>query len=367
VAQFRGSLIFTIFALILAALWGATKGGIDVILQSVFLASILAVLEVSLSFDNAVVNATVLEKMDPIWQKRFLTWGIAIAVFGMRILFPVIIVSIVAGLDPISVFKIALTDPDTYARYLGSSHSVISAFGGMFLLMVFLKFILDPEKEMHWIDPLEKQLIKIGKLDSFEIVIAILLLLAAMSFIPDAAATPAAGEHQINKLSVLISGLAGLILYIVIDSISGYLEEKEEKMLESGVVQTGIAAFLYLEVLDASFSFDGVIGAFAITKDIIVIAIGLGIGAMFVRSLTVYLVRKGTLAQYIFLEHGAHYAIGLLALIMLISITHDIPEVVTGLSGVFLIGLALISSIRYNRRHPEGEEGAPAVSEPEST
>jgi hypothetical protein len=362
VAHFRGSLIFTIFALIAAAIWGATKGGIDVIAQAVFLAAILAVLEVSLSFDNAVVNATVLENMDPIWQKRFLTWGIAIAVFGMRILFPVIIVSIVASLDPISVFKIALTDPDTYARHLGSSHAVISAFGGMFLLMVFLKFILDPEKEVHWIDPLEKQLIKIGKLESFEIVVAIICLLAAMSIIPDGADT---GEHPINKLSVVTSGLAGLILYIVIDSISGFLEERESKMLESGAVQTGVAAFLYLEVLDASFSFDGVIGAFAITKDIIIIAIGLGIGAMFVRSLTVYLVRKGTLSEYIFLEHGAHYAIGLLALIMLISITHEIPEVFTGLSGVVLIGIALFSSIRYNKAHPEGEGEKEEIAAPE--
>ena len=75
--------------------------------------------------------------------------------------------------------------------------------------------------------------------------------------------------------------------------------------------------FLYLEVLDASFSFDGVIGAFAITNDIVLMALGLGIGAMYVRSLTVYLVRQGTLDDYVYLEHGAHYAIGALAVILL--------------------------------------------------
>jgi hypothetical protein len=105
-----------------------------------------------------------------------------------------------------------------------------------------------------------------------------------------------------------------------------------------------------LEVLDASFSFDGVIGAFAITQDVVIIMLGLAIGAMFVRSLTVYLVRKNTLDEYVFLEHGAHYAIGVLAGIMLVSMTHPVPEVITGLTGAVLIGLSVISSVRYRKR-----------------
>jgi hypothetical protein len=108
-------------------------------------------------------------------------------------------------------------------------------------------------------------------------------------------------------------------------------------------------SFLYLEVLDASFSFDGVIGAFAITQDVVIIMLGLAIGAMFVRSLTVYLVRQGTLDEYVFLEHGAHYAIGSLAAIMLASMSHHIPEIVTGLIGALFIGLSVYSSILYKR------------------
>ena len=114
-------------------------------------------------------------------------------------------------------------------------------------------------------------------------------------------------------------------------------------------------SFLYLEVLDASFSFDGVIGAFAITQDVVIIMLGLAIGAMFVRSLTVFLVRQGTLDEYVFLEHGAHYAIGTLAAIMLISMTHEIPEVVTGLVGAALIGLSVYSSVQYRKTHPNTE------------
>src|SRR6202044_2370603 len=122
-------------------------------------------------------------------------------------------------------------------------------------------------------------------------------------------------------------------------------EEGAEAVAESGggkggkqVVQAvGKAAFflfLYIEVLDASFSFDGVVGAFAITSDPILIAIGLGIGAMFIRSLTVFLVRKGTLNDYVYLEHGALWAIGALAVLLFLTMKWDVPEVVTGLIGV---------------------------------
>jgi uncharacterized protein len=104
-------------------------------------------------------------------------------------------------------------------------------------------------------------------------------------------------------------------------------------------------------VLDAAFSFDGVIGAFAITTDPILIALGLGlIGAMFVRSLTVFLVRKGTLADYVYLEHGAHWAIGALSVILLVGIGYHVNEVVTGLIGVAFIGAAFLSSIMRNRK-----------------
>jgi hypothetical protein len=109
--------------------------------------------------------------------------------------------------------------------------------------------------------------------------------------------------------------------------------------------------FLYLEVLDASFSFDGVVGAFAITNNLFIIMIGLGIGAMFVRSLTIMLVEKGTLSEFRYLEHGAFYAIGILAIIMFANTIFHIPEVITGLIGAAFIGLSLWSSIRYNQKH----------------
>ncbi|RAJ70185.1 hypothetical protein K378_01349 [Streptomyces sp. Amel2xB2] len=329
--------------------------------------AILSVLEISLSFDNAVVNAGVLKKLNAFWQRIFLTIGILIAVFGMRLVFPVVIVAISAKIGPVEAVNLALANPDKYQQLVTDAHPAIAAFGGMFLLMIFLDFIFE-EREYKWLAWLERPLSKLGKVDMLSVCIAlIVLLVSAMTFAT--AAHQHGGAHADKSATVLLSGIAGLITYLIVGGLSGHfenkLEEEEEREQEaeeqaakegkdpSMVGLAGKAAFfmfLYLEVLDASFSFDGVIGAFAITNHIFWMALGLGIGAMYVRSLTVYLVRQGTLDDYVYLEHGAHYAIGALAAILLITIKYEINEVVTGLIGVALIAASFWSSVRRNQR-----------------
>ncbi len=234
----------------------------------------------------------------------------------------------------------ALHDPNTYAQHLNESHVQIAAFGGMFLLMVFFSFIFDEGRELHWLGYLEKKLASFGKLESIEIILALGLLLVSQNWLPEEI-----------RLDALVAGVAGVILFVIVDSLATLFEDEEEGEEVSEIIKKGsVMSFLYLEVLDASFSFDGVIGAFAITQDVIIIMLGLAIGAMFVRSLTVYLVRKGTLDEYVFLEHGAHYAIGSLAGIMLVSMTYHISEIITGSVGAVLIGLSVLSSILYKRK-----------------
>ncbi|HWM39646.1 MAG TPA: DUF475 domain-containing protein [Streptomyces sp.] len=328
--------------------------------------AILSVLEISLSFDNAVVNAGVLKKMNAFWQKIFLTIGILIAVFGMRLVFPVVIVAISAKIGPIEAVQLALDSPGKYEQLVTDAHPAIAAYGGMFLLMIFLDFIF-AEREHKWIAWLERPLAKLGKVDMLSVCIAlIVLMVSAMTFAVEA--HQHGGTHADKSATVLLSGVAGLITYLLVGGLSSHFENKleegeeleheaEEKAKREGkdpslVGLAGKAAFfmfLYLEVLDASFSFDGVIGAFAITNHIFWMALGLGIGAMYVRSLTVYLVRQGTLEDYVYLEHGAHYAIGALAAILLITIKIQINEVITGLVGVALIAASFWSSIRRNR------------------
>ncbi|MFE9764584.1 DUF475 domain-containing protein [Streptomyces sp. NPDC005808] len=325
---------------------------------------ILSVLEISLSFDNAVVNAGILKKMSPFWQKIFLTIGVLIAVFGMRLVFPVVIVAISASLGPIEAVDLALNDPNRYQELVTDAHPSIAAFGGMFLLMIFLDFIFE-DRDIKWLGWIERPLAKLGKVDMLSVCIAlIVLLVSALYFAPQAHLH---AGHADKAETVLLSGVGGLITYLIVGGLSSFfenrLEEEEEREHEaeeeakregkpvSAVALAGKAAFfmfLYLEVLDASFSFDGVIGAFAITNDIILMALGLGIGAMYVRSLTVYLVRQGTLDDYVYLEHGAHYAIGALAAILLVTIRFEINELVTGLTGVILIAWSFWSSVRRN-------------------
>lgn len=333
--HFTGSYIFAIVGFIFAYFWGEhVHPGTG--FACVFITFVLSVLEVSLSFDNAVVNAMKLEKMSPVWQHRFLTWGILIAVFGMRLLFPILVVTIFAQLMPTEVIQMALFDSDKYAHYLHLTHAPIVTFGGAFLMMLFLSYFFNGQKDVHWINCIEKPLSKVGDIRGIEIII-VLLCMFAISF-------------QIspeNKFSVVMAGVVGIITYLCIDGISNWLENKEH--VSAIAKGSGLASFLYLELIDASFSLDGVLGAFALSRDVLIITIGLAIGAFFVRSLTLLMVEKKTLAQFIYLEHGAHWAIGALSILMFISTFYEVPEVITGMTGLVFIVLALISSICYNK------------------
>ncbi len=331
---FTVSFIVTIVGLVIAYMWAGVDG--------LIIATLLTIMEVSLSFDNAVVNATVLRHMSEKWQQRFLTWGILIAVFGMRFLFPLVIVAFATGLSMWDVGHLALENPDEYSKHVLDSHIAIASFGGMFLLMVFLKFVLDASKDVHWINWVEHKLAILGKLESVEVILAMSLLLVMQSLLP---------EHE--QHSALLSGIIGVVLYVAIGSLTalcGGGEDAAEQATKS-VGYAGFMGFMYLQLLDASFSLDGVIGAFAISKDVVIIMVGLGIGAMFVRSMTIYMVRKGTLDAYIYLEHGAHWGIGALAAIMLMSMTIHVSEIITGLIGLGFILLSLWSSVQYNRKN----------------
>ncbi len=338
VKEFRFSFWVTAICMALAAWWGARSG--MGLWTALWIAVVLSVLEVSLSFDNAVVNAKVLEDMSEFWRKLFLTVGILIAVFGMRLVFPIVIVAVSGNISTAQTIDMALNRPDDYAKVLNASYPVISAFGGTFLLLVFLNFFFDSSKETHWLGFMEKRLARIGKFDEISVFIALAVVFSMLWWIPAA-----------DQMRVFVAGVSGVLLYLGVDAVGALFEnEADGEAAVTTIQRSGFASFLYLEVLDASFSFDGVIGAFAITKDVVIIMLGLAVGAMFVRSMTVYLVNKGTLNHYIFLEHGAHYAIGALALIMLMGSVAHVPEVVTGLMGVGLIVASVISSVRHRRR-----------------
>jgi len=320
--HFKSSIIIAVIGLSIA-FW---LGGIT----ALYITSLLAILEISLSFDNAVVNAKILDTMEPKWQERFITFGLPIAIFGMRFLFPLIIVAIAGNIGVIETFNLAINEPHKYQEILEKTITLIYAFGGAFLLMVFLDFLFDIERQEKWFNLLEGNSIitKASEIDSIEMIIGSTIGIYL--------------TYLTNDYKIAIAYFSGILLHSIIASI--------DTLLNTNGVRSGIMGLIYLEILDASFSFDGVIGAFALSTNIFIIMIGLGIGAMFVRSLTLYLVEKKTLTEYRYLEHGAHYAIIALAIIMLIEIFYEVNEIITGSIGIGFIAAAFMHSIIKNKR-----------------
>lgn len=304
-----------------------------------FTALVITALEVSLSFDNAVINATKLEKMSHKWRMRFLTWGIAIAVFGMRFVFPIVIVAIFSNISCMEVLRLTLEKPDDYAKLLHESHVGISSFGGTFLMMLFCEFMFDREKSLHWLSMPEKLLQKIGRSRLAPTVLTLAALGAIQPML-------SGGQHWVS----IIAGVVGIVAHLLIHGVSSKLESLAKQENAFALKHAGLAAFIYLELIDASFSLDGVLGAFALTKDVVVITIGLAVGAFFVRSLTIMLVEKKTLEKLVYLTHGAYWAIGSLATIMLIATFMEVPEIVTGSIGMAFILASLVSSIFERKR-----------------
>jgi hypothetical protein len=335
---FKNSFLVTFLGLALGAAVGYYYNStLEGLFSGLFIVFILSILEVSISFDNAVVNATVLKEMTPLWQRRFLTWGMLIAVFGMRLIFPLLILAVVAQLNPWEALSMAALRPDEYAQIMLSVHHEVSAFGGSFLMLVALKYFFDEAKDVHWIRVIEKPLVKLGRLEAVEVGLVLLILYFLSKQAPAE-----------ESLPILYSGIIGIVCFLAVEGIGEFLKTPENDG-SMDLHRASLGMFLYLEVLDASFSFDGVIGAFAITNNLFIIAIGLGVGAMFVRSLTIVMVERGTLDAFEYLEHGAFYAVAALATIMLLGTLVHIPEWFTGFVGAAFIGFSIWASIKKRR------------------
>jgi uncharacterized protein len=305
---------------------------------ALLITTVLVVVEVIFSFDNAIVNAKVLERLSRKWQTAFLTVGMVLAIFGMRLLFPIAIVALAAHLSLGAVWDMALHDPKAYTEKLTSAHHLISAFGGAFLLMLCLEFFLNGQHNIVWWQGLERRLKQLRS-----IWLPTLLTVGAVVLV-------SLLNHEHGQ-QILRAGLSGVVLFLVVQIGTSLLARQQPEGAKL-VGWAAFATFMYLQVLDASFSFDSVIGAFAITDEVVLIAIGLGIGALWVRSLTVYMVRRGTLDEFVYLEHGAYYTIAVLAFALFLGLFIEVPDIITGIIGLGIIGSAVAASVQErNYRH----------------
>lgn len=310
------------------------KGAADL-----WLFAILVLLEVTFSFDNAVINSKILNRMSKFWQNLFLTVGIIFAVFIVRFALPIFIVMLSSGNSFTGVVNLALNEPALYSETLHEAAPIINAFGGTFLLMLGISYFMNRNKDIHWLQKTEKLLSKFGNYESFKsfVMLTVALILYA---------TVDPSYREI----VLVASIVGTLVHIGLELFGDYFSSKQSGAKRL-VGMAAFASFVYLNVLDMSFSLDGVIGAFAVTNDVILIMAGLGAGALWVRSLTVYLTRTGTLAKYRYLEHGAHWAILALGIIMLIKLYHvEPPEWFVGSIGIIFVATAIVSSVIERNR-----------------
>lgn len=312
---------------------------------ALFVCIVLILIEITFSFDNAIINARILAGMNKFWQTMFLTVGILIAVFGVRFVFPVLLVVLTTGLSWNDVITLAFQQPEKYAHILEEAHPYIAAFGGMFLTMLSLAFFFDTNKNVHWISVVERPMRQIGKWWLYTaIAVAILALCVILPF-----------NHHPHE--TLLAGSIGITLSLILHALTDIFSRQQEnskarrKFATKQAFSAGLVGFLYLQVLDSSFSLDGVVGAFAVTNDVILIMAGLGIGALWVRSLTILMVRRHTLEAYRYLEHGAHYTIGVLAIVLLLGLFFDIPEVYAGILGIVIVSSSVWSSLKF--RHAQ--------------
>jgi hypothetical protein len=359
---FRKYYLFSTLFAIAAVIAGYVIGG----LATAWVVAVLGALEISLSFDNAIANARVLRNWDHAWRQRFLLWGMIIAVFGMRVVFPLGIVSVTTGIAPFyfpglfgesgNILSMSLNQPEVYSGHLTAVHHEVAGFGGAFLFMVAFGFFFE-ERHVHWLEAIETRLTSLGQIEGVAAAITLIIAYIVSKTFGDVG----------HGTEFFMAAVWGVITFVIAHGIGSYFgsDDDDEDGAEDGVpvgkiIKAGIGGFIYLEIMDASFSFDGVIGAFVLSNYLPVIALGLAIGAFFVRSMTIHLVETKTLAKFPFLEHGAFWAILALASIMFASgAGHELPNWLVGLISIAFIGAALVHSVIFTRKEAAA---APAIA-----
>lgn len=306
-------------------------------LEAFFLVITLSILEITLSADNAVVNSRVLVKMSPMWQRLFMTVGIFIAVFLIRFILPILLVAVAANIGSGDALNLAVNHPDEYGEKLHEIAPIINGFGGIFLFLVATFFFVDVSREHFWIRNIEERLSKVASVKFIKYIVTTLLILTIGALLPDE-----------MKFETVMAMLLAVFIFVFLHGATALMNRFEKKnQLKEQVGWAALGSFMYLEVLDASFSLDGVIGAFALTNNIIIIMVGLGIGALWVRTLTIHMVQSKTLTHYKYLESGAHWAIAFLSVIMILKLFHiELFESVVASVGLICIGLSVYSSNR---------------------
>jgi hypothetical protein len=298
------------------------------LVESIVIVIGLIVFEVVNSVDNAIVNASVLKTMSMLWRKRFLLIGIVTSVFLVRFILPLVIVWIsVPNISASDFFLAFLGQSDVAASAIEQQKPVILMFGGVFLIYLYIHWLFLEKKDPLYIERFVKEKHGVWFFAFAAILLVIIMYLA-----------------RADPL-VMLAASIGSATFFILYGIKETAEERERNTVPGTSNMSDLSKFLYLEVLDTTFSFDGVIGAFAFTINLFLILIGIGVGALVVRQLTI----KGidTIAKYKYLKNGALTSIGFLGLFMIIEgFNIDLPSYIPIIVTFLLIGVAFYISRR---------------------
>ncbi|MFA5249202.1 MAG: DUF475 domain-containing protein [Candidatus Paceibacterota bacterium] len=296
-------------------------------IDAFFIIAGLAIFEIVNGIDNAIINAYILKSMSEKWRKIFLFWGLIIAVFVVRGILPFLIVWItVPNMGLMQAISAVFSQSPGVTESIDAGKPLILMGAGVFLLLLYLHWLFLEEKSpLFVIDRFVKPNYGIWFF-AFTAVLLVTVLYFAHS-------------SPFLMLSAAIGNAVFFILY-------GFREQAEKgsrNLMKGGDAMSNLSKFLYLEVLDASFSFDGVLGAFAFTTNILLILIGNGIGAFIMRDLTINNIDR--VARYKFLKNGAMTSVGVLGIIIILeSFGFDFPDIVAPVVTFAFIGIAFWES-----------------------
>jgi len=289
----------------------------------------LCLFESVLSIDNAVINADVLSTMSEKGRRWFLFWGILFAVFVIRGLLPWLIVWMtIPKLGPLGAITATFSNDPRVKEAIETSAPILLAGGGTFLIFLFFNWL--------FLEPKRYGLIGERFIHSqgiwFYAVVSIILTLIVWFAI------------KIDSF-MAFGAVVGSTTFFITHGFKQNAEQREEKLLSGEYTQSDLSKILYLEAIDATFSIDGVLGAFAFTLSVPLILIGNGLGAIILRQLTVANITR--IKKYVYLKNGAMYAVFFLGIIMLLdSFGFHVPSWVSPIVTFLAIGYFYIKSLR---------------------
>ncbi len=291
----------------------------------------LTLFEIISSIDNAIINAQVLETMTLRARRWFLTWGLFFAVVLVRGLLPWIVAwAAMPSLGPIGSLTAAFSSDPRVAQALREQSPILLCGGGIFLVCLFLQWFMD---ERFMLSGNRTQ--GASSMLRFVFPVSCVAVFSAMSFV----------AAELGHLGLIAAAAIGTAAFFAVHSVRMAAEKKEAELTDGTTAISDFGKIMFLQIIDASFSIDGVIGAFAFTLSVPLILVGNGIGAWVVRELTVK--NSGKIASYPLLQNGAMYSIGILGTIMLAeAFGVEVKSWVSPLCTIAIVGFFLWKSTR---------------------